>query len=135
MLRKRRGGPETLRASSVSRSFEGVQALQDVSLELSRHEVVGLIGPNGAGKSTLVNVLTGFDFPDEGAVELGGQGDHRLELAPPRPGRSGADVPAQPVVSAASRCGRTSRWRRSASGAGPREARRRAEGLLELLGL
>jgi len=62
---------EILRASSVSRSFEGIRALQDVSLELRRHEVVGLIGPNGAGKSTLVNVLTGFDFPTGGTVELG----------------------------------------------------------------
>ena len=34
-----------------------------MTLELHRHEVVGLIGPNGAGKTTLVNVLTGFDFP------------------------------------------------------------------------
>jgi branched-chain amino acid transport system ATP-binding protein len=57
----------------VSRSFEGVRALQDVSLELRRHEVVGLIGPNGAGKSTLVNVLSGFDFPSAGRVELGGR--------------------------------------------------------------
>jgi len=62
---------ETLRASAVSRSFEGVQALQDVTLELHRREVVGLVGPNGAGKSTLVNVLTGFDLPSSGIVELG----------------------------------------------------------------
>src|SRR5213080_4278853 len=61
---------ETLRASAVSRSFEGVQALQDVTLELHRREVVGLVGPNGAGKSTLVNVLTGFDLPTSGTVEL-----------------------------------------------------------------
>jgi branched-chain amino acid transport system ATP-binding protein len=54
----------------VSRSFTGVRALDDVSLELHRHEVVGLIGPNGAGKSTLVNVLTGFDTPTSGTVEL-----------------------------------------------------------------
>ena len=43
-----------------------MQALDGVTLELDRHEVVGLIGPNGAGKSTLVNVLTGFDTPDLG---------------------------------------------------------------------
>jgi len=61
---------ETLRASAVSRSFEGVQALQAVTLELHRQEVVGLVGPNGAGKSTLVNVLTGFDLPSSGTVEL-----------------------------------------------------------------
>ena len=47
-----------------------MQALDDVTLELHRHEVVGLIGPNGAGKSTLVNVLTGFDLPTSGTVEL-----------------------------------------------------------------
>jgi branched-chain amino acid transport system ATP-binding protein len=50
-----------------------VRALQDVTLELHRHEVVGLIGPNGAGKSTLVNVLSGFDLPTEGSVELEGK--------------------------------------------------------------
>jgi branched-chain amino acid transport system ATP-binding protein len=54
----------------VSRAFTGVRALDEVSLELHRHEVVGLIGPNGAGKSTLVNVLTGFDTPTSGTVEL-----------------------------------------------------------------
>ena len=48
-----------------------MQALDGVTLELHRHEVVGLIGPNGAGKSTLVNVLTGFDTPTSGSVELG----------------------------------------------------------------
>jgi branched-chain amino acid transport system ATP-binding protein len=54
----------------VSRSFDGVRALNGVSLELRRGEVVGLVGPNGAGKSTLVNILSGFDRPDEGDVTL-----------------------------------------------------------------
>jgi branched-chain amino acid transport system ATP-binding protein len=62
---------ESLRASSVSRAFAGVQALHDVTLELRQGEVVGLIGPNGAGKSTLVNVLSGFDRPTSGRVLLG----------------------------------------------------------------
>ena len=43
-----------------------------MTLELARGEVVGLIGPNGAGKSTLVNVLSGFDRPTAGWVELDG---------------------------------------------------------------
>jgi branched-chain amino acid transport system ATP-binding protein len=70
-LERRPGG--TLRASSVSRSFEGVEALRSVTLELHTGEVVGLIGPNGAGKSTLVNVLSGFDRPTTGTVELEGR--------------------------------------------------------------
>ena len=50
-----------------------MRALREVTLELHRHEVVGLIGPNGAGKSTLVNVLSGFDRPSDGSVELEGK--------------------------------------------------------------
>ena len=65
-----RGPGGSLRASSVSRSFAGVEALRDVSLDLRQGEVVGLIGPNGAGKSTLVNVLSGFDRPTRGRVLL-----------------------------------------------------------------
>jgi branched-chain amino acid transport system ATP-binding protein len=67
---RRPGG--TLRAAAVSRHFEGVRALADVTVELHRHEVVGLIGPNGAGKTTLVNVMTGFDLPSSGTVQLEG---------------------------------------------------------------
>jgi branched-chain amino acid transport system ATP-binding protein len=67
-----RGWPGgSLRATDVSRSFEGVDALQGVTLEIERHEVVGLIGPNGAGKTTLINLITGFDLPTSGRIELG----------------------------------------------------------------
>jgi branched-chain amino acid transport system ATP-binding protein len=68
----RRQWPEGsgLRATGVHRSFQGVQALDDVELELRRSEVVGLIGPNGAGKTTLVNCITGFDLPDAGTVTV-----------------------------------------------------------------
>jgi branched-chain amino acid transport system ATP-binding protein len=76
-----------LRAVGVSRSFEGVQALADVDLELARSEVVGLIGPNGAGKTTLVNVITGFDFPTTGSVELEERDVTRW--SPQRRGRAG----------------------------------------------
>jgi branched-chain amino acid transport system ATP-binding protein len=77
----------TLRAAGISRSFAGLQALAGVDLELHSHEVVGLIGPNGAGKSTLVNLLTGFDFPSAGSVELEGRDITRW--GPDRRGRAG----------------------------------------------
>jgi branched-chain amino acid transport system ATP-binding protein len=60
--------PELLRLESVSRRFGGLQALQDVSLEIGRGEVLGLIGPNGAGKTTLVNVITGVHRASAGRV-------------------------------------------------------------------
>ena len=58
-----------------------------MTLELHRNEVVGLIGPNGAGKTTLVNVLTGFDFPSSGTVEL--EGHDVTAWSPHRRGRVG----------------------------------------------
>jgi branched-chain amino acid transport system ATP-binding protein len=76
-----------LRASAVSRSFAGVEALRDVTLRLERGEILGLIGPNGAGKSTLVNILSGFDLPSSGAVELEGRDITRW--TPSRRGRAG----------------------------------------------
>jgi branched-chain amino acid transport system ATP-binding protein len=118
----------------VSRSFEGVAALRDVSLELCRGEVVGLIGPNGAGKTTLVNVMTGFDRPTSGSVELE---DRDITSWPPhRRGRSGVARTFQ-----GSHSFRNLSVRENVEvsalgvGAAPREARRRATRLLELLGL
>jgi branched-chain amino acid transport system ATP-binding protein len=130
---ERRPG-DTLRASSVSRSFEGVRALQDVTLELYRHEVVGLIGPNGAGKSTLVNVMTGFDSPTSGTVELAGRGITRWSAH--RRARAGLARTFQH-----SRSFRELTVRENVEvaalgvGAGTRRARRRADELLDLLGL
>ena len=62
-----------LTVSDVVVNFQGLRAINDVSLHLSRGEVLGLIGPNGAGKTTLVNVLTGFQVPDSGAIRLAGE--------------------------------------------------------------
>jgi branched-chain amino acid transport system ATP-binding protein len=125
---------ETLRASSVSRSFAGVRALQDVTLELHRHEVVGLIGPNGAGKSTLVNVLTGFDLPTAGAVELRGRTITRWSAH--RRARSGLIRTFQHSRSLRELSVREN-IEVAALGVGvaTREARRRAQELLERLGL
>jgi branched-chain amino acid transport system ATP-binding protein len=123
-----------LRATGVSRAFEGVHALRGVDIEVHRHEVVGLIGPNGAGKTTLVNVITGFDFPTAGSVALGE--DLITSWSPHRRGRAGlartfqhsrsfGSLSVQENVEVAA----------LGSGTGSREARRRATALLDLLGL
>ena len=118
----------------MSRSFEGLQALDGVTVELHRNEVVGLIGPNGAGKSTLVNVLSGFDSPTAGTVELDGQDVTRWSAH--RRGRAGL---ARTFQHSRSFRGLTVRENVEiaaiGTGTGPRDARRRADGLLSLLGL
>ncbi|HEY8774711.1 MAG TPA: ABC transporter ATP-binding protein [Gaiellaceae bacterium] len=125
---------DSLRATAVSRAFEGVHALREVTLELHRHEVVGLIGPNGAGKTTLVNVLTGFDFPTSGTVEL--EGHDVTAWSPHRRGRVGLARTFQHSRSFGALSVRENvEVAALGSGAGPREARRRADSLLELLGL
>jgi branched-chain amino acid transport system ATP-binding protein len=60
-----------LRARAVTVRFGGLVAVDDVSLTLTRGEVLGLIGPNGAGKTTLVNVLSGFQRPAAGSIRVG----------------------------------------------------------------
>jgi branched-chain amino acid transport system ATP-binding protein len=62
-----------LTVSGVVVNFQGLRAIDNVSLQLKRGEVLGLIGPNGAGKTTLVNVLTGFQAADSGHVRLAGE--------------------------------------------------------------
>jgi branched-chain amino acid transport system ATP-binding protein len=61
-----------LTVSGVSKHFQGVTALDDVTLEVRPGEVLGLVGPNGAGKTTLVNVMTGYFPPSSGTVAVGG---------------------------------------------------------------
>ena len=62
-----------LSVSGVSKSFAGVQALNDVSLTLGEGEILALIGENGAGKSTLIKILSGAQAPDSGTVTVGGR--------------------------------------------------------------
>ena len=62
-----------LRARDITRRFDGLVAVDCVSIELKRGEVHAVIGTNGAGKSTLINVLSGELPPSSGSVELRGQ--------------------------------------------------------------
>ncbi len=65
-------GVDLLEAREIVVHFEGLAAIDGVSLSMNSNEVLGLIGPNGAGKTTLVNVLTGFQKPSHGRVLLRG---------------------------------------------------------------
>jgi ABC-type sugar transport system ATPase subunit len=65
-----------LRMEHVSKSFPGVQALDDVSLDVGHGEILGLIGENGAGKSTLMKILSGVYAMDTGTIFLDGQPVH-----------------------------------------------------------
>ena len=62
-----------LRLTDVSKTFSRVTAVQHISLEVRRNEVVGIIGENGAGKSSLLKILTGIYQPDSGTIEVHGE--------------------------------------------------------------
>jgi putrescine transport system ATP-binding protein len=64
--------------AGVARSFGGVPAVRDVSLDLARGEILALLGPSGCGKSTLLRIVAGLEVPDRGGVFLDGEDITRL---------------------------------------------------------
>jgi branched-chain amino acid transport system permease protein len=62
-----------LSAANVGKSFAGITALHDVSIDVARGQIVGVIGPNGAGKTTLLNLLSGNLTPTHGTIEFEGR--------------------------------------------------------------
>ena len=64
--------PPLLAITGLSKRFQGVQALDAVSLEVAPGEVHGLLGENGAGKSTLLKIVSGAQPPDAGTLAFGG---------------------------------------------------------------
>jgi branched-chain amino acid transport system ATP-binding protein len=62
-----------LEVKEVMKSFGGLMAVKNFSLELKKGEILGVIGPNGAGKTTLFNLITGFYKPDKGKIVFRGE--------------------------------------------------------------
>ena len=67
-----------LKISNVSKSFGGIQAIKDVSLEVRPGQFFGIIGANGAGKTTLLNLITGYASVSSGTIEFEGEAIHGL---------------------------------------------------------
>ncbi|MEQ9121137.1 MAG: ATP-binding cassette domain-containing protein, partial [Alphaproteobacteria bacterium] len=65
-------GGAILTVDHVAKSFGGVKAVTDVSLEVPRGSIFSVIGPNGAGKTSLVNMISGFYKADQGSIKFEG---------------------------------------------------------------
>ncbi len=68
--RGNRKGSPIMEVRGISKSFGGLQAVDDVYLSLPEGEITGLIGPNGCGKTTLFNLICGHIPPDKGSIHL-----------------------------------------------------------------
>lgn len=62
-----------LETKNLTKNFKGVQAVNNLNLNVDSGEIVGLIGPNGAGKTTVFNLITGYIRPSKGKVILNGK--------------------------------------------------------------
>ena len=62
-----------LSVAGLEKSFGGVRAVTDVSLDVPEGRIFAIIGPNGAGKTSLLNMISGFYKPDEGSIQFEGQ--------------------------------------------------------------
>ena len=60
-----------LEMSGISKSFDGFQAIKNLSLQIGEPELRAVIGPNGAGKTTFMDIITGKTKPDEGTIRFG----------------------------------------------------------------
>jgi ABC-type nitrate/sulfonate/bicarbonate transport system ATPase subunit len=64
---------KALQLDKVSRSFESLEVLRELSLDIMRGEFVAVVGPSGCGKTTLLNLLSGYDQPSSGAIHRAGR--------------------------------------------------------------
>ena len=71
--------------NNIYKSFNGVKALKDVSINLQKNEVVGIVGHNGAGKSTLIKILSGALHKDTGSILIENK---QVEILDPKGARN-----------------------------------------------
>lgn len=64
-------GDQTIEAKDISKGYNGVNLISDLSFNLPKGAVVGIIGPNGTGKTTLFRMITGQEKPDSGEITIG----------------------------------------------------------------
>jgi simple sugar transport system ATP-binding protein len=64
---------ELLKVQNISKSYVGVQALDNVSMSINKGEIQSLVGENGSGKSTLIKIIAGVVKPDEGEIIINGK--------------------------------------------------------------
>jgi branched-chain amino acid transport system ATP-binding protein len=74
----KRVGEPILTADTITLAFGGITALNGISLEIRRHEILAMIGPNGAGKTSMLNVINGFYHPQAGTITWKGETRRRM---------------------------------------------------------
>src|SRR5215472_6625629 len=62
-----------LKLENLTKTFGGLVAVSDLTLEVPEGSIISLIGPNGAGKSTVFNLITGIYAPTSGRIEFAGR--------------------------------------------------------------
>jgi iron(III) transport system ATP-binding protein len=62
-----------LSLQGIGKSFAGNQILKNLDLEIHEHEFLAILGSSGSGKTTLLRLISGFDSPDSGEIQIGGQ--------------------------------------------------------------
>lgn len=70
--------PVILEVSKLGKSFGGIRAVDDVSFDIRKGEIVGLVGPNGSGKTSVLNIISGLYKPDSGRVIFEGKDITRM---------------------------------------------------------
>jgi ABC-2 type transport system ATP-binding protein len=56
---------------NITKAFDGIYALENLTIKIERGEIFGLVGPNGAGKTTTIRMIAGLLEPDEGSISVG----------------------------------------------------------------